>query len=240
MRDAVTALALAPVLVPQALWVMVRAARLPEADGPRSGVQGAGPVLRVLIVGDSSGAGVGVAHQDEGLAGQLVRQLAPHHRVSWRLEAQSGATVGSTLERLRDTPAAPFDVAVIALGVNDSKNGHARGRWRQGYADLVALLTARFGVRLICVSGVPPLGVFPLLPWPLRAILGRRAALFDADLRAMVAGQDALRYVDMVFPMDRDLMAEDGFHPGPAVYAEWARRVADEILERTEDAVQDR
>ena len=42
---------LLPVLVAQALQVRRKALRLPEASGPRDGVAGDGPVLRLLIAG---------------------------------------------------------------------------------------------------------------------------------------------------------------------------------------------
>lgn len=230
MRDVATTLALLPVLIPQALWVRFRAARLQEAAGPRKGQAGQGPPLRVLVIGDSSGAGVGVPTQDEALAGRLVAHLAPHRRVTWRLEARCGATTATLLDRLGGMPAQEFDVAVIALGVNDSKNGMSRAQWRRNYHDLITLLQTRFGVPRIYASGLPPLGHFPLLPKPLRGVLGRRAAHFDDDLRALLAEREGLHHVPLDFPMNPDLMASDGFHPGPVVYDGWAQRIAQRIL----------
>ncbi|MGK7651362.1 SGNH/GDSL hydrolase family protein [Roseovarius sp. B08] len=231
MRDALRAALLSPVLVPQAAWVMLRAARLPEASGPRDGVAGEGPDLRLLIVGDSSVAGVGVETQAEALAGRLAAHLAPQFRVHWRLEARGGATTATALADLAQMRRAQFDVAVIALGVNDAKNGMRRARWRRNYSDLVALLQDRFGVTRVVASGVPPLGLFPLLPRPLRGVLGRRAAALDGELCDLVARTPALRYVPMAFPTDRGLMAADGFHPAAPLYDLWAGRVAERIRE---------
>lgn len=224
-----TLIALSPVLALQGLWVRLRAARLSEATGPRNGVKGTGPEVRVLITGDSSAAGVGVATQEQALAGRLVHHLAPRYCVHWTLAARCGATAGSTLPRLYALPDAQFDVAVIALGVNDAKNGGSRQRWRTDYAALISLLRTRFGVKRILISGVPQLGEFPLLPAPLRTVLGRRAALFDKDLQQMIAADPDLHYVSLHFPMDPALMASDGFHPGAQVYDSWAQRVAEQI-----------
>lgn len=82
MRDTAARLLLSPLLAAQALWVISRALQLPEAAGPRSGVTGTGPILRLRIIGDSSAAGVGVAHQDQALAGQLASELSPHFNVN--------------------------------------------------------------------------------------------------------------------------------------------------------------
>jgi hypothetical protein len=88
-------LALSPLLVAQALRTRARVPRLPEAVGPREGVAGSGgPLLRLLIAGDSSAAGVGVRKQDDALARPLSRELARRCRaeVHWRLVARAGVT----------------------------------------------------------------------------------------------------------------------------------------------------
>ena len=223
---------LIPLLAMQAACVAIRARRLPEARGPRSGQTGNGAPLRLLVLGDSSAAGVGVAHQDMALAGRLVAHLAPHRAVRWRLHARSGATARSTLKSLDTLPPGAYDAAVLALGVNDTKNGLSAGRWRRDYAALLDALATRFGVTLWVASGVPPLDRFPLLPRPLRDVLGRRAMLLDHDLAQLAALRPDVIHLSVGDALDPSAMAEDGFHPGPAVYDAWARRVAQALLDR--------
>src|SRR5437763_8752727 len=102
--------ALAPVLVAQALATRRRAEVLPEAKGAREGElgSGAGPALRVLVAGDSSAAGVGVEFQEQAVAGHLVRALhrATGRRVAWALRARSGLTTRAVHDLLRE--AEPF------------------------------------------------------------------------------------------------------------------------------------
>jgi lysophospholipase L1-like esterase len=114
-------LVLAPLLAAQAVATRRRAPVLPEAEGPREGRVGRGAgALRLLIAGDSSAAGVGVAHQHDALAGHLTRTL---HRLSgravhWSLHARSGMTTQQVHARCATTlPGA--DVAVVVTGVND-------------------------------------------------------------------------------------------------------------------------
>lgn len=223
-------LALAPVLAPQALYVMARALRLPEAAGPRAGQTGQGPDLRLLILGDSSAAGVGVADQRDALSGQLVARLAGHHRVDWRLIAQTGATTATMLERLGNAPPERFDLAVVALGVNDATRLRPLPRWLAEQARLRALLKQRFGVARILVSALPPLGAFPLLPQPLRGVLGRHAARMDTAMQAALARRAEWRHIPFDADLRPEMMASDGFHPGPRIYAMWAERVAAAIL----------
>lgn len=223
-------LCLAPVLLCQALWVVTRASRLPEAGGARHGTMGSGPLKRLVVIGDSSAAGVGVTHQSAALGGQLAAALAQDATVSWQVIAKSGATVASTLRDLEAVPDMQADLALIALGVNDTKNGVRAHRWQTGYTELLGTVAEKFGASRICVSGLPPLRHFPLLPSPLNEVLGARAEQFDTILRQIAETRPDTRYLEMDFPLDPENMAADGFHPSAQIYRQWAERAADAFL----------
>src|SRR5438105_810249 len=133
-------LVLSPLLVAQAIATRRRAPLLPEAAGDRRGIVGSGRPLRLLIVGDSSGAGVGVSTQDLALAGRLTRTLADTARVQvrWQLVARSGITSAQALELVRHELPRPAEVAVVVLGVNDVIDqvpSHRAVRHRAALAD---------------------------------------------------------------------------------------------------------
>lgn len=220
----------APLLLAQGLWVRHRALRLPEPAGPRHGHCGSGPPLRLLIAGDSSAAGVGVAHQDQALAGRLAAHLAPHLQLDWQLCARNGETAASLPRLLAELPVQNRDVALIVLGVNDAKGGVSRAAWRRNYAALLDNVQARFGALRIIVMAVPPLGRFPLLPQPLRNALGLRAAALDETLRQLVTERTDVTYLPHTQPPDPALLARDGFHPGAVLYDAWAEQIARTIL----------
>ncbi|MEJ6389333.1 SGNH/GDSL hydrolase family protein [Gymnodinialimonas ulvae] len=216
---------LSPVIVPQLVWVRLRASRLPEAAGPRAGVVGHGPPVRVLVLGDSTAAGVGVPTQDEALSGQLAAALGRDFTVSWQVVARSGAVVPDAQAMLARGEG-PFDCALICLGLNDAKNGRLQPAFEADYAALLRMLAERFGARSIVCSGLPPARFFTLLPRPLRDVLGARAARFDRVIARLAEAQEGARFLPMDFTDDVSLMAEDGFHPGPQIYADWARHAA--------------
>ena len=103
---------------------------------------------------------MGVQRQSQALAGQLVARLAPDFRLYWRLEAETGRTTRQTVAQLRELAPERFDVAVISLGVNDVTSGIGARRWAAGLEQLTTLLAARFGVRRVLFSAVPPIEVF--------------------------------------------------------------------------------
>lgn len=228
--DTAATLLLSPLLLVQALRVRKIALLLPEAAGPRAGITGDGPPLRILIVGDSSAAGVGARTQGAALAGQLATGLGKDHTVHWHLIARTGETTPTTLARLRREPLPQADIAFVVLGVNDVTRGGPKGAWLRSHATLRAHLRDQTGVQRLYISQVPPLGGFPLLPNPLRWLLGRRALRFDAALRAALGREPDTRYTPLPAMLDVKDMAEDGFHPGPVIYAAWAIEVARQIL----------
>ncbi|TDT77499.1 lysophospholipase L1-like esterase [Litoreibacter halocynthiae] len=229
MRDAAVKLALLPLLAAQGWRARKSARQLPEPDGPREGIDGEGPLLRLLVLGDSSAAGVGVAHQREAIMGRLVQSLSQTLRVAWRLNAVSGATTGATLARLTAEETGPFDMAVVALGVNDITKGATLRRWLGQQRELCERLRTDFGCAHVFVSGVPPIGSFPLLPDPLRWVLAEQGRRWDRALIAMLDGMDGCHHVKAAESLAPDQMAEDGFHPGAEVYEMWADAILKQL-----------
>jgi len=226
-------LALGPVLLPQARWLRRTALRLPEAAGPREGVEGKGEVkLRVLVVGDSAAAGVGVADQAQALALPLARELSLRegYAVGWQLVARSGVNAHEAIGMVRSSHVEHADVAVIVLGVNDvTSQSTARG-FTERVAQLWTLLEEDFGVKWAVVSGLPPMGKMSALPQPLRWYLGRYASWLDKALGEWSLSR-GLGYWAANIPTNAGALAEDGFHPGPATYPMWSARLADLILQ---------
>ena len=220
--------ALAPIIVPQARATRRRALKMEEPLGPRTGLTGRGPSMRLLVIGDSSAAGVGVAHQGEALSGQVVRHLAPHRRVDWTLVARSGATTADLLSWLPSIEG-PFDAVLLAVGVNDVTRGATLPRWLVRQRALLRGLKA-LGAGRIVVSGFPPVHRFPLLPQPTRWVVGGRSRRFDRARIRMVARTDGAVNLPFEGDLSTDLMAEDGFHPGPEVYARWGGLAARALL----------
>jgi len=218
---------LAPVLIAQGRRVRRTTPRLPEAPGPRTGeVAGAGAAVELLVLGESPAAGVGAADHHEALAGQVARTLAAEtgRRVRWRVLARNGATAATARDELL-APAAGVaaDVVVVVLGVNDTLRLHSAGRWTRDLRRLMELVRERCGAAPIVLAAVPPMGVFPGLPQPLRGVLGLRAAVLDRAAARLAGGMDDVRHVSVPLPPGAvdDFFCADRFHPSASGYARW-------------------
>jgi hypothetical protein len=88
-------------------------------------------------------------------------------------------------------------------------------RDRAGLADW--LLSAG-GVRHVVFAPLPPVHRFPLLPEPLRGVMGADARRHDAALARWAATSAGVTHAAFTLDLAADGMASDGFHPGEPVY----------------------
>jgi lysophospholipase L1-like esterase len=226
---------LSPLLVAQAVLTRARLPRLPEPEGERAGVTGQGRPLRLLICGDSSAAGVGVVTQRLALAPQLAERVAEQvpARVHWQLLARSGLTTAQTFDLLRErlpngsTPAA--DIAIVVTGVNDVVDQISSRRAVAAREALANWLRNAQGVQHVVHAPLPPIHHFPGLPQPLRWVAGSDARRHNAALAEWASSRGDVSCVAMEVPLNRGVMAEDGFHPGEPVYRYCAGAIAGHI-----------
>jgi lysophospholipase L1-like esterase len=227
---------LEPVLKAQAERLRKTALELPEPHGPRTGQAGGGnAVLSILVAGDSSAAGVGARTQEEALAPRLAQELATriNGSVRWQLVAQTGLTSIGVLELLRRETLPVADLAIVILGVNDISNDVPLRQALLYRNRIVQTLRERCQVRRLVFPGLPEVERFPLLPQPL-AWYGGALARHNNRLQARWAAHPRRSGIVSHVPMDGvmhpSIMAEDGFHPGPSLYAKVAWHIAEHIM----------
>ncbi|MCC5879277.1 MAG: SGNH/GDSL hydrolase family protein [Idiomarina sp.] len=225
---------LLPVLMYQGQKVRKDVPRLPEAAGPREGQFSPGDSehrpLRVLILGDSAAAGVGVDQQQEALSGQVLSHLPSELPVRWRLLAQNGLKL-KDIVKLLDDHEDSYDIAIVSAGVNDATSRTRRYQFLCELQGLSERLKRRHGVQHILYTAVPPMQVFPALPQPLRWYLGQRAKRLNSILRAHCNKCEFAEMMVVDFPFTADYMASDGFHPSAEGYRLWGGRAAALIKE---------
>jgi lysophospholipase L1-like esterase len=186
-------LVLGPVLLIQARRLRRTALRLPEAAGPRCGSEGLQdalqPALRILVVGDSSAAGVGVDDQAQALAQPVAKLLAIKlgRPITWQLVAKSGVNTEESLALLRQSELGSADFLVIALGTNDVTSQRAPRQFLQDYRRLVEEVRRRTGIVGLVATGLLPLRILPAAQHPLRWYLGRYAARLDRMLQRWIS-----------------------------------------------------
>lgn len=203
----------------------------PENSGAYE-LDGRGSPLRLLVIGDSSAAGVGVETIEQSFSGYLPRFL---HEISGRPVLSRVIGLNSaTSSHLRDF-ALPhieprhIDYVALNVGTNDAKNFHTSRRFCRDFGTLLYALRSRFPGAAIIWSGVLDLEKVPALPRPLNRILGIRSRLIDYCGRILCRERGALALPPEWRPVSENFSA-DGFHASEEGYREWAASMAGYIM----------
>ncbi|WP_328189462.1 SGNH/GDSL hydrolase family protein [Marinobacter sp. OP 3.4] len=227
-----TTTGLSPLLIYQGRNVRRNIVRLPEAGGDPFGQYGEGsPDRRLLVLGESTAAGVGVQRHDQGLASQLARLL--HERsgetIAWHTYGINGATLTELMENLPLETLPQADVVLLSMGVNDTTGFTPRSRFRRQLLALREALKPRYPVPIQLLS-VPPMHLFTALPSPLRQVVGWRARQLDTVYQILARKQpEDFAYLPYETVTDTSLLAEDGYHPGETGYRLMAESIADQL-----------
>lgn len=224
-----------PFVALQALRVRRTAPRLDPADGPDLGRVGSGTSLRLLAIGDSIIAGVGASTLDKALVGRTAEALADalKRSVHWHAIGRSGLDSADVLGQLVPTmPVDPVDVFLVSVGVNDVTSLSRLSTWRNNLGQLLLALENHSPGALIAFAGIPPLQHFPLLPRPLRTVIGIRGESLDRVARQVIAAHPRAMHVPVVLKMQVGQFCADGFHPSEASYVALGRAMADQLMTR--------
>ena len=196
--------------------------------------------MRVLGIGESPVAGVGVANYEQAITAQLTKAIAGKLQVSveWQALGQNGARLSWAREALSAArPLSDCDLILVAFGVNDTTSFCPVKAYQvelQNLLEELQLLLKPSG--LIILAGVPPMQVFPALPSPLRQVLGMKAGVLDQINAAMAASRQQVLHQPFTSGLqDVRLMAEDGYHPSALGVSIWAEELAKTFLQNRQE-----
>ena len=240
---------LIPFLIYQGKKVKQKVPSLPEATGERIGMEVSSiekEPVKLLLIGESSMAGVGVNDQKEGLGRQIAKQLKELKQmpVKWQILARSGYTVEMVREMLLpQIPNKIYDLIVISLGGNDTFQVNSPSKWAKGFKQLLDELRKKQLDCPIVIINMPPVDEFPAFTKLMKWSLGNLVKLHGMAVRKLVAGYEGVHFIDQRIsykiwaelkehPAEPEAYYSDGVHPSGLTYELWAREVAAFIVDR--------
>lgn len=180
------------------------------------------PRARVLVLGDSTGVGVGADQPEFSLAGLIAADFSNVDIVN---ACRSGAKVADVLELVRTDPweRRRFDLILVHAGGNDVLYGTPLHNLARD-ADAVLQIVATLGRRVVWL-GPPNLGTLPLFLSPVSWWMTQRSRkvcriLADATARHGAAFVSFFREKgdDPCTEDPQRFFAADGFHPSTEYY----------------------
>ena len=218
------AIALGAVLLPQGRRTRRAIPRLPDAALPWSGeLPGPNPVS-ILVLGDSTAAGVGAPTQDEALPGNLARTLSAawERGATWRAIGENGATTRDIVRRyLAPASERSYDIVFVTIGANDALGLRSRRAFRRDFRTILRRLRSISPTALIMVACFPGFAQFDALPNPLRWVLALHAGSLETAARRFVRDEPGVLMSPPAPEYTAGFFASDRFHPSPKGYREW-------------------
>lgn len=206
-----------------AFWRGVRRARALAEQGQRFERRLCAKGPAVLILGDSTGVGVGARCPEESIAGLLAADFPDADIVNISV---SGARVCDTVARARKFNGLErhFDVALLHVGGNDVVRNTPMESLSEACEELMVELP-RLARRTVWL-GPPNIGMAPLFPVPFSWVLAARSRA-AAAIFAQSAARHGVAFVDFSarehavrFARGRSgHFAVDGFHPSSSSYS---------------------
>jgi len=186
------------------------------------------PALHLVMLGDSTAAGIGANAVEESVGGHLANLVAAEHRyVHLSSVAVSGSRTGDLGPQVSRALLTKPDVAVVLVGANDATHGTSPRRVRPALVGAIRRLRSA-GVPVV-LGTCPDLGAARAVARPLRDLLAAYGRLI-AEVQATAAIREGAVVVDLaaatgpVFRAEpQATLSSDAFHPSSAGYDLWAR-----------------
>lgn len=222
-------LPLLPVILKQGKTVKANTLRLGEAAGPRHHQTNHFNSISLLHIGESTVAGVGVDHFQQSLTACIAQQFD----CSWQALGCNGAAIADINQLMPKAEFKPADLILVTMGVNDTTSLTRRKTWLAELVTCIEHVSARalsskstLGTQAeVCFTQVPPMHLFPALPFPLNCFLGLRAWQLDLSLRQLCL-RKGWYHLKIDMPLKQQWMAIDGYHPNAEGYQQWAQKIA--------------
>jgi lysophospholipase L1-like esterase len=183
-----------------------------------------GESLVLVVLGDSSVAGVGADCAEDTLTYGVAAALAERYRVRLYSLGASGArlhhVVSEQVPRLAELDP---DVVLVCVGTNDITHVTPVHEVRRQLKSLGTGLVTAAPRAVVLVSGLPPAETSLAFRWPLRDLLGVWARaytrLFQGELgRHGITVIDVATVARSAFRGKREMFSPDLFHPSSAGY----------------------
>ena len=225
-----------PLLYLQGEYVRRKIGLLPDAQGAKRGISGTGrETAKMLVIGESTVAGLGARTHENALAGQFAYFLSAKigKRIEWLVIGKNGVTAQKTIELL--VPQIPssekFDYVMLGVGGNDVLKLSSPRKWRRDALKLIEIMREKFPDAVFFMTNAPAVHLSPVLPQPIKFILGNLSALHDKNSREFLPKIKNVYYFHRPDEITEGFFA-DGIHPSEQGYTDWSKRMIEFFTEK--------
>lgn len=247
LSGALISIPLLPFLYYQGKQIRAIVPKLPEAQGIEGQSQPNGKsesTMKVISIGESTIAGVGVETHEEGFTGTFANELSRlfNLNVAWKVYARSGYTANRVekklIPRITENKA---DLIVVGLGGNDAFTLNRPSKWKVEIGSLIKSLSSKFPKAIIVFCNMPPIKEFPAFTSLIKFTVGNLVEILGEELQKTVNDYENVFYFGEKITLEgwidkfqlnvkKEDFFSDGVHPSKLTYQTWAKDIANELL----------
>jgi lysophospholipase L1-like esterase len=215
----------APLLFLQGQVTRWKVGLLPEAEGPAGLTGGRENPAKLLVLGESTVAGLGARTHEMALGGRFAEGLSKRigRAVSWTVVGRNGVTARRTIDELLPlVPDERFDYILLGIGGNDVMKLSSPKKWRRDMVELLERLREHSPAAVIFISNCPMIIHSPAIPQPIKGILWELSKMHNANIIEFTSNLERVHYYPQPVDVEFDGFFADGIHPSEQGYRDWA------------------
>lgn len=204
--------------------------------------------LKIIAIGESTIAGVGVKTHEEGFTGTFGNEISRlfNREVEWKVYARNGYTAQlverKIIPKIKETEA---DIIIVGLGGNDSFTLNRPSKWNKEIRLLIESLKSKFPNGIIVFCNMPPIKEFPAFTSLIKFTIGNLGEILGKELEKVVETYKDVYYFGekIIFKnwiekyetaaIKEDFFS-DGVHPSKFAYQTWAIDIANKMYHNKE------
>lgn len=174
---------------------------------------------KILILGESTVAGVGASQVEFTLAGHLHRLLGEDYELTNL--GKNGLRASQVIPHFGDTLnsiSAAYEGIFVFLGANDCFRLTHPKTYQKDLKNMLRYLKDRFEVNWIYLADIPPVQLFPAFPSLLKSYLIEQRAFLQEEMKSIAAESDQMVFESITIDLSPDFFSIDKIHPSDIGY----------------------
>lgn len=205
-----------PLLVYQAKQIRKSTPKLPSQSSLLTLGQGDN---HILLLGESTVAGVGASSPAHSLAGNFYRLLGESYQIE--TIGKKGLRVKEALAlylQHRQDQTQKSNGVILFLGANDCFLLTSPDAFKKEVKFLIHQIQMTTSAQWIYLAAIPPVHLFPAFSKRMQAFLQLQRNYLQVELEKIAASHPTVIYQEIPMDLQPDFFSEDGVHPSDLGY----------------------
>ena len=187
----------------------------------------------ILILGESTAAGVGANNLENTLAGHFHRILGSSRRIE--NIGKNGLTVGKTYEYYRKSGFFQYgkiDGLILFLGANDCFKLTSPSTFSQQLKCLIDQISSELNPDWIYLADIPPVHLFPAFSDKMRSFLQTQRTFLQREMILLSQSNQKIVFDPISLDLSPEFFSEDQIHPSDLGYQKIAEFAFEGLIKR--------